>query len=433
MADDYLYLFGEKLLGEIIIDEERPAEGKSFKGFMDTGFTVSKINLKIGDPNALGSEDALDFIETHGSNIKELTVNNMYCCVTPGEFQFYQALTNLVSLEIHTVDTVEKQNCRHPTSFCKTLKKLKINEVIYLPTVDLRDYPIGDQRPFRLIHGYVTTFNDLCDQTEYVKDPCYRFRGTNSNDGNFDVVLGIRQTGCVRTEIYDLSGYRYGDYKYHPGILFCISIGYRDCPRLVGLDTNYFLGMKFRAPDNLSIIGPHLQSITNVSWIMLQIEDAPYLEEIYIYSTARCSTRNAALIPNRWPNLKKLSMCVDSTTVEGGEQVYTLFDQFFGGNIINQNLEELALSFELFDVLAEVADVWPTFQSIISSCPNVKKLNLKGWPGTNKELCQLWSGLQHLEDICLEDCGEIGDDAFVGEERENPALLKLKSMFLLGF
>lgn len=422
MADDYLYLFGEKLLGEIIIDEERPAEGKSFKGFMDTGFTVSKINLKIGDPNALGSEDALDFIETHGSIIKELTVNNMYCCVTPGEFQFYQSLTNLDYLEIQTIDTVNKQNCRHPTSFCKTLKKLKINEVIFFP------YPTTDTSD---IAAYVSRLNVLCDQTEYVKEPCYRCWGSSSNQGNYADFQEFGQCDSIRVfNTYDLSGYRYCDFKFHPRILTIACIRNLDFLRLVGLDTNYFRSMKFLTRDYLNKIGRYLQSITNVSWIMLKIEDAPNLEEIDIYSTARCSTRGAAVIPNRWPHLKKLSMCVDSTTIKGRKPVKTLFDQFFRGNIINQNLEELALS---FDVLTKMACVWPKAQSIITSCPNVKNLKLKGWPGTNKELSQLWGGLQLLEYICLEDCGEMGDDAFVGDERENPALLKLKSRFLFGF
>ncbi len=329
----------------------------------------------------------------------------------------------------------EKSQLQAPHHLLQDSEKTEdksLQEVIFLPTVNFGEFPIGDEEPFRRIHGYVTKLNDLCDKTEYVKDPCYRFLGSNSNGGTFNVVLGIRgEDGRQRAppNTYDLSGYRFSDFKHSPGILFFVSVGCPDCPRLVGVDTNYFLVMNHLKLDNLNRLGKHLQSITNVSWKMLQIEDTPYLEEIDIYSTARCSTRHAALRANRWSNLKNLSMCVDSTTVEGGESVQTLFDQFFGGNIIHQNLEELTLSFELFDVLAEVAYVWPTVQAIISSCPNVKKLSLKGWPGTNEELCQLWSGLQHLEDVCLEDCGEMGDDAFVGEERENPALLKLQSKF----
>ncbi len=70
----------------------------------------------------------------------------------------------------------------------------------------------------------------------------------------------------------------------------------------------------------------------------------------------------------------------------------------------------------------------PKTGDIVKSCPNLKKLKISTWPGTNKALTKLWKGLLALEEVTLENCDGLGNVAFVGEDVGNPVFLKLKSM-----
>lgn len=424
MADDYLRLFGEKLLGEISINGAQ--EGKAFEDFMDIGFSLSKVNLKVDEPEVLGSKGALEFMENHGSKIRELTVDNMYCCIDPAELQFYKALTNLVSLEIETVHiTASWTQCKYPANLCENLKKLKINEV-HIP---------GDDLPDRV--DYVSKLYEYCDKSEYLKHPLYRHAETGSvilNFGLFNdishIIYGTDEERAQNLKVYDLSSFRY-EWKYPMVVLYFVRyfmpIVTERGFKLLGVDTNYLAELQYNNLDEINQLGRCLQSITNVNGLMFAIQDAPFIEEIDINSTTKCSLvgYDVAVDANRWPNLKKLSMCVDSGHLERGERINNLYDHLFGANNTHHQLTQLTMFFEG----VSSGGVCPSAAAIVSSCPNVKKLELKNWPGTNKALSKLWAGLHNLEQVCLNNCLEMGNVAFVGEDKGNPVFLGLHSKF----
>ncbi len=75
---------------------------------------------------------------------------------------------------------------------------------------------------------------------------------------------------------------------------------------------------------------------------------------------------------------------------------------------------------DLNGIVPKVEDIW-------AACPNLGTIELNNWPGTNKALVKLWERLPGLKEICLVECSNVGNVTFVGENKERPIFVKLKS------
>lgn len=125
-----------------------------------------------------------------------------------------------------------------------------------------------------------------------------------------------------------------------------------------------------------------------------------------------------------WPALKTLNINVDAEDVQRGPQhTYLLFSMFWR-NVVRTNLTEFGINFEVQDGVVK-----PFTDDIVAAFPNLKRLKIGGWPGENKALTKLWSGLPGLEEVTLENCKGLRNSAFIGEDSRSPVFLKLKSKF----
>ncbi len=169
----------------------------------------------------------------------------------------------------------------------------------------------------------------------------------------------------------------------------------------------------------------------------------PNLEKITIPFTSGSAT--AEEIRPEWPALKVLEITVDGKTgyvwdvdrnerfgdIERviGQSTHMLFKFLFGNGIVRTNMTELSIHFAEWRGKKKVAV--PKVEEIAESCPNLKRIKLGNWMGTNKQLAELWEELPYLEEISLENCKELGNVAFVGEEIEYPVFFCLESKLIV--
>jgi len=184
---------------------------------------------------------------------------------------------------------------------------------------------------------------------------------------------------------------------------------------------------------DIPILGnPVVASLVNLHACAFTL-DMPNLEKINICQTSRSNvspTWNVAR-PD-WPALKILELNVNSKKAwetETPNQDTALIFKFLWKDIVRGQLAELSLKFE--DGKGKDGVAIPKTEDIVSGCPNLKKLRIENWPGTNKQLTKLWSGLPGLEEVSLEYCKELGNVGFVGEDVNNPVFFRLESKLTL--
>ncbi len=172
--------------------------------------------------------------------------------------------------------------------------------------------------------------------------------------------------------------------------------------------------------------------------------DMPNLEKITIPFTSG-SLPGDPTRP-RWPALKIVDITVDGKVgcvwdMYGRRRIEdcskelalptTALFRFLFWEVVRANMTELSIRF--VDGKGKKELEVPNVEDIVKSCPNLKKIKLGNWMGTNKQLVELWNGLLGLEEISLENCKELGNVAFVGEDVGNPVFLRLESKLNLCF
>lgn len=172
-------------------------------------------------------------------------------------------------------------------------------------------------------------------------------------------------------------------------------------------------------------LGIPIVSLVNMDPCVFSL-NMPNLEMIEIRQTCQSFVTNdgAACRRPSWTTLKILKINVDkaSEQVMTTEDFNVLYDFFFK-NIVRHQLTELSITFE-----TERKVACPSTKDIVQSCPNLRNMKISNWPGTNKALTRLWSGLPALEQVTLENCTGLGNSAFIGKDVGKPVFLKLKCM-----
>lgn len=193
-------------------------------------------------------------------------------------------------------------------------------------------------------------------------------------------------------------------------------------------------GDEYASPE----IGNPVVSMVGIDPCVMQL-DMPNLEHIWIPLTSGwvCGDEPRP----KWPALKGLDIIVDGKdgymwdtdrktrfadiTRVIHQPTMGLFRVLFGDGVVRTNMSGLSIRF--VDEKEKKELTVPRTEEIVKSCPNLKKIVLTNWVGTNKQLVDLWRGLLELEEIYLYNCKELGNVAFVGGNVGCPVFLGLKS------
>lgn len=195
--------------------------------------------------------------------------------------------------------------------------------------------------------------------------------------------------------------------------------------------------------------GTNIVSLQNIH-TFVQMMNMTKLEKINAKTSS--SSCNCKLIRpgyNSFVNLRIIELTIDSVCMQNTRwfdngTIYNTTETHFTDDLItflfrNCIREKLdVLSFVYVDIIKDIALFepkkvkipMPKILELCTSCPNITKLTLCGWPGTNKGILNLWTGFDHLTDVCFDQCVNLGNAAFVGESVLNPCCLKLKGMSL---
>lgn len=196
-------------------------------------------------------------------------------------------------------------------------------------------------------------------------------------------------------------------------------------------------------------IGKCVKGLVNLEKAACNFE-MPELRSIWIRDVVFCEDLNFSpgeTIP-QWDNLEKLDILVDLNSeyvdfVSENQVVFNPVARFKSGtkrlfnlmfkNGRHENLTELGLKYcACIDGEDTVPAPVPKAEDIVKACPNLKKLTLKRWQGTNKALVELWKGLDKLEEVTLDTCRNLGNVAFVGMDVDKPVFCNLTSKLLLN-
>lgn len=165
----------------------------------------------------------------------------------------------------------------------------------------------------------------------------------------------------------------------------------------------------------------------------------PNLEKLTISSTSESS-----LIPEvwktvrkQWPALKIINVYVDSnmldSTIVGLDEtmkqfICTIPDsttslmKFLFVGIQRLAVTEVSLAFDQNVHVEDDTVKAATFLGV--SCPNMKKLSLVNWTATNETVIRILSDVKSLEELCLDNCNKIGNQAFIKTDSTDGLLQK---------
>lgn len=407
-----------------------------------------------------------EFLSEFSAKITHLRVRNCFAFSTEPEMAFYMHLINLKHLTLENIDAtqypcdvrslklpnghvVPRPPCPVPSTF-QHLKTLKFGHIEPSTKYD---------------HGYWEDVVECCcEGVLFIGHPLYDHpRPPNhllplppelqqlqmgiSNNGSFQCISNVSDhrfkvhPDRPNLQFYDLANWRDTDQNGGSSVDYLIfaSNCYKMGVKLLNVDAELYTGLgpcegndKHFIQTTYAVI-----SLINVNRALFQRE-LPNLERVKITKTS-CSTYYPLWIADnkdrpRWPRLKALDITVDSEELEeligmnvGTQEVAELFGEFlFGEGMVREELEELRIGYD--EEAAKREDLpCPRTADLRMSCANIKKLVLFNWVGTNKALSKLWSGLQVLNELTLENCRALGNVGFVGEDRENPTFLMMKS------
>lgn len=147
----------------------------------------------------------------------------------------------------------------------------------------------------------------------------------------------------------------------------------------------------------------------------------PNLETLDIRDTgSSCVDTFFEIMRPEWPALKTVKLRVNSTRSENNQDTAILYN-FFWDDADWEQVTELSLSFARNMELP-----LPNTEDIVSSMPNLKVLQLANWIGSNADVTKFWIGLTRLQQVTLDSCERIGNEAFLGDTPAKPQFLNLR-------
>lgn len=445
--------------------EIRENGDKSLSAFLQIGIPFARIYLNNKGVNFFDNPCIPQFLELYGEKITHLRVHHFFAFSNETEMPFYEALANLQHLELEEIDA-RKWRCDFEVCTMPDGRELKRPPCpIPLNFKNLKTLKFGHIKTARkLDHGYwVDVVECCCQHLEYIGHPRYDhplppnnelFGLPNpfpmsmlSNSGAFLCVTRVidwrhdKYPAQPNLKYYDLKNFNDtsegGGSSYD--LMFFLQHCYERGVKLLNVDAELYFAMGPSDDENhiKQILTP-VVSVKNINRAFF-IGEMPNLERILVTGTSRCTFGSFWKEGRKpeWPALSTVHLTVDSMELEEligldlGPQDTTQLLEFLFEDVVREKLTELMLRFD--EKSARKGDLpCPRTGNIVSSCPNLKILSLGNWVGTNKALSKMWAGLQHLEQLVLEDCRALGNVAFVGENKELPTFFKLKSTIFLN-
>lgn len=205
----------------------------------------------------------------------------------------------------------------------------------------------------------------------------------------------------------------------------------------------------FEVVDAFGNTGTNVVSLKNIH-SAVQVMQLSSLCEVNIKSS--CSSIHDKLTKSKYNNckkLEKLNLILDSVVLQKpswfnkghlrtatectvDDLIFVLFK-----NCRRENLKDLGITFDnqIMNSLESRNERLPVLELATLSwcCPNLTKLYLCNWLGTNKCISIIWTSLNLLEDVCFEDCANLEIESFVGSDINDPCCLKLRGKFAVCY
>lgn len=219
------------------------------------------------------------------------------------------------------------------------------------------------------------------------------------------------------------------------------------------LFTSFMFGIKLVALDSLlleAIIPVNLENFTTFVSTMRNVSataqhmNLESLEELDIVTSRSSMTKEWE--KNAFEKLKHLKILIDSIRLQKicffgtGVTLTTSYElwtsdllKYFFVSFKRPTVEDLSIVYtEDLISQAQINKTKLPFIKILqlsNCCPNLKKLTIGWWPGTNYSISKIFTSFLLLEDICFDHCFNLGNVAFIGSNAMDPCCFKLKSNF----
>lgn len=423
----------------------------TFSDFLKDGIPYSHIYInndlsraKFFDNFFLG-----EFLRIYGARVEHIRIAVLGLSLSENEQCFYERLKNLKSLEIENF-SLKSTNKKRTQKLCTTY---------------------SDENVKRLCN-YQSTFENIDRVVISIKEKDFSKK-------TFTCSLVFPQY-CKKLKTYGNSWWCNAAKNYemqfedllHKFANFCVS----KPPFLKNFDmcnwnqievntvrenadaVNYFLEQCLENDIKLinfhsvllEVVNPFVNSGANISSLQnvhsfVQVMQMNSLTEITAISS-QCSSylKLIRLNYNTFANLERIKLIIDS--------IYLQNTSWFEDGVIYATnevrpIEDLLLFLFCSCVRLKLHDIYIGYDAKLNNktsvsesnnsiakivdlsrcCPNLSKLTLFQWPGTNKWISKIWTGLPHLQDVCFDHCNQLGNVAFIGENVEAPLCFCPKS------
>jgi len=358
----------------------------------------------------------------------------------------------LKSLEIQLIEVPpadEEVPPRFPPNF-KDLKTLKLNDIRGPSSQECRDYAwnlIQFCENLEHLKGSRVSIDQLMTyiQSRHANHP------ELPNLGFYDMQHFLAWTEDVEDHLQDnLTRWAWYDVRSYAAFAqLCLDSGVK----LLNVHSD-LLQSCCPSPRWLQWLGVTLEAFTTPVVSLLNVgrttnyAELPNLEKLTIRSTYwscfdECPRERERRrggewrISPRWPKLERVDLTIDGLvrsrereTFPNEEATLRLLNFLFDCERQADGIRDLAIRY------AEEYRQWrgdrkvrefPWVRKLTSTCPLLTKFTLVNWKGAGEEMVGFWEGFPLLEEIVLEACEQIGDEAFVGGDK---AFLNLKSEIL---
>lgn len=437
----------------ITIYDSSETNKPTLSSFLELGFPLAKIYLMNTSGKATFTNSVTKkFVHRFGKNIHHLRVYKFSNVPSAKEQKFYQGLVNLQSLTIDKIEGVSKSF--NMLGEGKSIMQTYTFEDLLPVNKNLPG--IFKQLKQLIIHASPNTlYINLALVSREITQFCEKLENAGDAFGSF-VKFGIggrtdkklvcqimnnierqvlNRQSCLKS--YDFQGFyeaglspksqeKINSFVHAPFFLQLAKTCGKKSVNLKNINVWWLapLDDSRRSHEREIILAP-LVSMVHMHGAAYTL-DLVNLEKLVIPATSQsCLYPVKQMKVGIWPKLAVLEITVDSFLLDGLVLAYDANTQSAGCmpqaptsdlmrfllvDIARPVLKELTLRY-VKGVECDVITV-NLVARLGKCCPNLQKLVLVNWPGNNSILQEGLTGLNKLEELSLERCKLVGNDAF---------------------
>lgn len=453
LADDYLLGEGAAIAGCVVDTAEVEIDDVNFKmsDFLARGIPASHIyiNNKKHGKVFFENDDVVEFASNYGKKVSKLRIGKFSTVLLGNERIFYAKLVNLKSLVIESIASDGDNELILCREICDNEDIENEDENVKTPYPDTVlnvmsvrfNYDAANFCAFSYAFSNVV-FVSYLKKIESLGQTFWPKLCSSKNVGFGSFLDSVMQSlYSFEMKEYDMSYFFDLDRniistncaKILEFLLTCFTLKVN----LTGVDA-YLLEVVM--PIEVNRFETNILSMRNICGTA-QHMNLESLEEIDI-QTSRSSISKECEV-NAFVKLKSLKIVIDSNFVQkicffgngvvltnsGNATTKDLLNYFFV-KFKRPTLKEVFLSFddEFVRKNGNCREGLPFVKIVQLSncCPNLTRLTLCRYPGTNKSITTLFTSLNCLQDICFDSCTSLGNVAFIGLDVKNPCCLQLR-------